>query len=61
MDEPGRPIAIYLDGFQFHASADINNIGLDAAQRAGIRSADKLVWNVTWEDVEAVNLGVTSA
>ena len=60
VDEPGRPIALYLDGFQFHASADINNIGRDAAQRAGIRSADKLVWNITWDDVEAFHLAVTA-
>jgi hypothetical protein len=59
-DEPGRPIAVYLDGYQFHASADINNIARDARQRAGIRNSGRLVWNITWDDVEAFHKAVTA-
>lgn len=51
-DAPGPEVAVYLDGYQFHASASINNLADDAAKRAGVRSAGKLVWNLTWRDVE---------
>lgn len=51
-DGPGRKIAVYLDGFQFHASPDHNSIAGDAQKRRGIRTADHLVWSLTWDDVE---------
>ena len=44
-------IAVYLDGYQFHASADINNIADDANKRAGVRDSGRWVWNMVWEDV----------
>jgi hypothetical protein len=50
-DEHAPEIAIYLDGFQFHASPDVNNIADDAAKRAGVRESGRLVWNLTWDDV----------
>ena len=51
-DAPAPDIAIYLDGYQFHASATINNLASDAAKRAGVRIDGKLVWNLTWRDVD---------
>ncbi len=53
MDERGPEILVYLDGHQFHASAVNNNIAADAAKRRGLRAEGHLVWNLTWDDVEA--------
>jgi hypothetical protein len=53
MDDRGQKIAVFLDGFQFHASTDLNNIAVDAAKRRGLRESGNLVWNLTWDDVDA--------
>ncbi|MCB1029350.1 MAG: hypothetical protein KDB24_16485, partial [Microthrixaceae bacterium] len=53
MDDRGPKIAVFLDGFQFHASTDLNNIAADAAKRRGLRDEGHLVWNLTWDDVDA--------
>ena len=34
----GPDIAVYLDGYQFHASPEVNNIAADAAKRRGVRA-----------------------
>jgi len=60
VDSPGRDIAVYLDGYQFHASDEHNNISADAAKRNGIRSEGKWVWNLTWNDVEEFHTAVTA-
>lgn len=60
MDATGPEIAIYLDGFQFHASAQHNNIANDAAKRAVVRGEGRLVWNLTWDDVEQFHRAVTA-
>jgi hypothetical protein len=51
-DAQAPDVAIYLDGYQFHASATINNLADDASKREGVRAAQKLVWNLTWRDVD---------
>ena len=53
MDDRGQKIAVFLDGFQFHASTDLNNIAADAAKRRGLRESGHLVWNLTWDDAQA--------
>ncbi|MCH7396742.1 DEAD/DEAH box helicase [Belliella sp. DSM 107340] len=46
-------IAIYLDGFQYHASAENNRFLNDLEKRQGIiENAQYLTWTLTWEDVE---------
>jgi hypothetical protein len=52
LDAGGPDVAIYLDGYQFHASAEHNNLAADARKRAGVRVSGRLVWNLTWDDVE---------
>ncbi len=50
-----RPIAVFLDGYDFHANeaADRNRIGNDVKQRrALIGSSDYWVWNFSWEDLD---------
>ncbi len=58
VDAPGRHIAIYLDGREFHASPRHNNIAADAAKRNGIRAGGARVWNLTWDDVDAFHAAV---
>ncbi|MBK6312175.1 MAG: hypothetical protein IPF42_16990 [Candidatus Microthrix sp.] len=43
---------MFLDGFQFHASAEVNNIAADAQKRRGMRDNGDLVWSLTWNDVK---------
>ncbi|KOV62862.1 DEAD/DEAH box helicase [Streptomyces sp. MMG1121] len=48
---PPMPVAIYLDGYRWHASAATNRISGDAAKRARLRADGTLVWQITWDDV----------
>ncbi len=60
MDASSPDLAIYLDGFEFHASPDNNAIADDARKRHGVRSSNRLVWNLTWQDVELFHGAVTA-
>ncbi len=60
MDDKAPEIAVYLDGFQFHASAEHNNLAADARKRAGVRSSGRLVWSLTWDDVERFHAAALS-
>jgi ATP-dependent helicase YprA (DUF1998 family) len=48
----GMPIAIYTDGFAFHASVAHNRIADDAAKRRAVRDMGYLVMAISWPDVE---------
>ncbi|MFI0895906.1 DEAD/DEAH box helicase [Streptomyces sp. NPDC020983] len=50
---PPLPIAVYLDGYRWHASSRTNRIADDAAKRARLRAGGTLVWQITWDDVAA--------
>jgi ATP-dependent helicase YprA (DUF1998 family) len=50
-DGDGKEVAIYLDGYQFHASAQINNIADDATKRQAVRDSRRWVWSMVWDDV----------
>ncbi|OPC84542.1 hypothetical protein B4N89_29710 [Embleya scabrispora] len=50
---PPLPIAVYLDGYRWHASATTNRIADDAGKRARLRANGTLVWQITWDDVMA--------
>lgn len=52
-DAAAKPVAVYLDGFQFHASPENNRLADDAAKRLAVRSFGLRVWNLTWDDVDA--------
>ncbi|WMX16509.1 DEAD/DEAH box helicase [Aureispira sp. CCB-E] len=46
-------IAIYLDGYQYHASEENNNFEQDFQKRMGIiTSPEYKTWTLTWNDVE---------
>lgn len=54
---PGRgfPIAVFLDGFAFHADVELDNnrIADDVAKRNAVRmSGQYLVWSLTWADLK---------
>jgi hypothetical protein len=52
--DPNIPdIAIYTDGYVFHASPEHNRVADDAAKRASLREAGVVPWAVTWEDIDA--------
>ena len=61
--DPNFPVlAIYTDGFAFHASPEHNRIADDAEKRAKLRHTSELSsavvpWAVTWEDVTAFEAG----
>ncbi len=59
-DTKAPDIAVYLDGFQFHASAENNNLDADAAKRAAARANGMLVWNLTWDDVQSFHKAASS-
>lgn len=52
--DPSIPkMAIYTDGYVFHASPEHNRVADDAAKREGLRAAGVVPWAVTWEDIDA--------
>ncbi|HQZ36658.1 MAG TPA: helicase-related protein, partial [Ilumatobacteraceae bacterium] len=51
-DGPPQEVAVYLDGFQFHASKEHNRLADDATKRRGLRDKSVVVWNLTWADIE---------
>ena len=49
----GPDLAIFTDGFAFHATADANRLADDAAKRQGLREAGTPVLAVTMDDINA--------
>ncbi|MGW7356320.1 DEAD/DEAH box helicase [Streptomyces sp. NPDC054802] len=52
LDAPGPRLALYLDGFEFHASAKHNRLTDDAAKRARLRADGVRVFQLTYHDVK---------
>ncbi len=59
-DPQQPPVAVYLDGARYHASATHLNVAEDAAKRSGVRAEGNWVWNLTWDDVEKFYDATTS-
>ncbi|MBC7568708.1 MAG: DEAD/DEAH box helicase [Spirosoma sp.] len=52
-------LAVYLDGYQFHASAQHQRFGMDVARRnALLQSGQYRVWTLTWQDLERFDAGL---
>lgn len=48
-----RPIAVYLDGFAYHASRENNRLSADVERREKLRLQDNyIVWTLTWDDIQ---------
>ncbi|UGY90764.1 DEAD/DEAH box helicase [Streptomyces gobiensis] len=50
--EPLR-VAVYLDGYRYHASPECNRVADDAAKRTRLRAEGWHVFQLTWDDVES--------
>ncbi len=51
-DTQDAPVAVYLDGKRYHASAENSGTAEDARKRAALRADGWRVWSLTWQDVE---------
>ncbi|MFC8449171.1 DEAD/DEAH box helicase [Kitasatospora sp. NPDC057223] len=61
IDGPSTRIAIFLDGYAYHASVGINRIADDATKRAALRAEGMQVWQFTHKDVMAWKAAVDGA
>ncbi|MET8909532.1 DEAD/DEAH box helicase [Micromonospora sp. NPDC004551] len=52
LDAPAPEVAVYLDGFKYHASSQYNRLADDAEKRARLRAHGYLVFAATWDDVK---------
>ena len=47
------PVAVFTDGFMFHAEGENHRVGHDMAQRMALRRSGRFsTWSLTWDDVE---------
>ncbi|MFC0602831.1 DEAD/DEAH box helicase [Streptomyces palmae] len=49
---PVQSVHVYLEGFRFHASREHNLIAKNATQRTRLRADGKIVFQVTWADID---------
>ncbi|MFF7486544.1 DEAD/DEAH box helicase [Streptomyces luteogriseus] len=49
---PVQSVHVYLEGFRFHASREHNLIAKNAAQRTRLRADGKIVFQITWADID---------
>ncbi|MGW3977170.1 DEAD/DEAH box helicase [Streptomyces mirabilis] len=52
LDAPGPRLAIYLDGYRYHASPEHNRLADDATKRARLRADGLRVFQLTYYDVK---------
>ncbi|MFD0902095.1 DEAD/DEAH box helicase [Actinomadura sediminis] len=50
-DEP-QQVTVYLDGYYYHAAPEINRLADDAAKRGQLRAHGRLVFALTWADLD---------
>ncbi|MFC1436951.1 DEAD/DEAH box helicase [Streptacidiphilus sp. N1-10] len=61
IDGQSTRIAVFLDGYAYHASASINRIADDAVKREALRAEGMQVWQFTHRDVMAWRAAVEDA
>ncbi|MFV2211353.1 DEAD/DEAH box helicase [Actinomadura sp. LOL_016] len=52
VDDETQQVSVYLDGYAYHASPDINRLADDAAKRARLRAHRGVVFQLTWKDLD---------
>ncbi|MBT8225375.1 MAG: DUF1998 domain-containing protein, partial [Dactylosporangium sp.] len=52
LDAASPQVAVYLDGYKYHASERYNRLADDAAKRGVLRAQPIYVFAVTWDDVQ---------
>jgi hypothetical protein len=60
LDEAPLTVAVYLDGYRYHAAPGINRLADDADKRARLRAEGHVVFQLNWEDVNAAAGDVTA-
>ncbi|MFF6786164.1 DEAD/DEAH box helicase [Streptomyces sp. NPDC012510] len=53
LDAEELRVAVYLDGYRYHASPECDRAADDAAKRTRLRASGWQVFQLTWDDVEA--------
>jgi replicative superfamily II helicase len=53
VDAAPLTVAVYLDGYRYHADPNRNRLASDADQRARLRAAGHVVFQLNWDDVNA--------
>ena len=53
VDAAPLTVAVYLDGYAYHAAPDKNRLAGDADQRARLRAEGTVVFQLNWDDVNA--------
>ena len=57
-----KPLVIYLDGYQYHASAENNRFITDLEKRKSILDSNKYwLWILTWKDVELFQNSISNS
>ncbi|GAA0963007.1 DEAD/DEAH box helicase [Actinocorallia libanotica] len=52
LDGPPLEVAVYLDGYSYHASPAVNRLAYDAHKRMQLRAHGRVVYQLTWDDLE---------
>ncbi|MFE0153215.1 DEAD/DEAH box helicase [Nonomuraea sp. NPDC059007] len=52
LDDAHLEVAVYLDGYAYHASREVNRLADDATKRARLRAHGRIVFQLTWNDLE---------
>jgi ATP-dependent helicase YprA (DUF1998 family) len=53
-------VAIFTDGWRYHATPGINRLKDDATKRSVLRDSGRIVLGVTWQDLEDAEAGAVS-
>jgi len=61
IDGPSTRIAVFLDGYAYHASSNVNRIADDAVKREALRAEGTQVWQFTHRDVMSWKAAVEGA
>ena len=59
VDAAPLAVAVYLDGYAYHAAPDKNRLANDADKRARLRAEGTVVFQLNWDDVNAAAGDVT--
>ncbi|MGH3279154.1 MAG: helicase-related protein, partial [Trebonia sp.] len=59
LDDAPLTVAVYLDGYRYHAAPDVNRLADDADKRARLRANGAVVFQLNWDDVDAAAGDVT--
>ncbi|MGH4010077.1 MAG: Zn-binding domain-containing protein [Pseudonocardiaceae bacterium] len=61
VDGPPQTLTVYLDGWRYHAAPGFNRIAEDADKRNELRADGRVVFQVTWDDLDLFEARTTRA